>query len=282
MNSHALGVAGAGALTLDRRWRRLRTKVIYWWRHGRWPALDAPTRFTEWVQWRKLHDQRASLSMLTDKAYAKAHVTALVGAGLAVPTLWEGGVLPAQPVAPLPLVVKANHGCNQYRVCTTQAEWSAACVASRRWMRSSYGSWLDEHHYRAARRAILVEPFLGGAGAPVPEDFKVYVFGGQAALIQHHRGRGGDHRWTQFDREWRMVGGAPSDQKAPATLAIMLERAEALAAGHDFLRVDFYEVDGRLWFGEYCLFPGSGLDPFTPDALDLALGALWSRERPLA
>ena len=62
----------------------------------------------------------------------------------------------------------------------------------------------------------------------------------------------------------------------------MLAAAEALAAGHDFLRVDFYEIDGRLWFGEFCLFPGSGLDPFDPVALDDQLGDLWSAARAIA
>ena len=55
----------------------------------------------------------------------------------------------------------------------------------------------------------------------------------------------------------------------------MLAAAESLAAGFDALRVDFYEIGGRMLFGEFCLFPGSGLDPFDPPELDLKLGALW-------
>ena len=65
----------------------------------------------------------------------------------------------------------------------------------------------------------------------------------------------------------------------PINMAEMFRIAEACAVGTDFLRVDFYEVDGRLWFGEYCLYPGSGLDPFVPDSLDLLLGKYWSDAR---
>ncbi len=55
----------------------------------------------------------------------------------------------------------------------------------------------------------------------------------------------------------------------------MIAASERLGAGHDFLRVDFYEVEGRPLFGEFCLFPGSGLDPFDPVSLDDELGRHW-------
>ena len=55
----------------------------------------------------------------------------------------------------------------------------------------------------------------------------------------------------------------------------MLEAAETLAAGMDFVRVDFYEIGGKPLFGEFCLYPGSGLDPFAADWIDAEMGALW-------
>ena len=60
----------------------------------------------------------------------------------------------------------------------------------------------------------------------------------------------------------------------------MLDAAERLAGKRDFLRVDFYEIDGQVKFGEFCLFPGSGLDPFDPVSLDQHLGALWAAQHP--
>ena len=85
------------------------------------------------------------------------------------------------------------------------------------------------------------------------------------------------HRWVQYDRQWRRQSraGVGGESLPPVTLATMLAAAERLAGAHDFLRVDFYEIEGRLLFGEFCLFPGSGLDPFDPPELDLRLGALW-------
>ncbi len=256
----------------------MRVALTYLWRHGLWPSLDRPRRFTEWVQWRKLHDRDVALARLTDKSWSKERADGLVP-GIAVPTLWSGIELPADPPAPLPLVVKANHGCNQYRVIRTEADWAEACRAAPGWLAKTYGGWLDEWHYGAARAFLVIEPFLGGEGAPLPLDYKVYVFGGRAEIVQLHAGRGTRHRWTQFDRDWTALSDHPLPAAPPSKLAEMLDAAERLAAGHDFLRVDFYEVEGRLWFGEFCLFPGSGLDPFHPASLDDRLGACWAAVR---
>lgn len=255
-------------------YRRFRVGLLYLARHWRWPALARPRRFTEWVQWRKLYDRDPGLARLTDKLYSKG-----LAGHLGVPTLWAGKDLPAEPPGPLPLMVKANHGCNQYRVVQTAADWATTRRIAPRWLRWQYGTLLEEWHYGAARRLILVEPFLPGAGADLPNDYKVYVFGGRAEVVQLHVGRGRRHRWTQFDREWRPLSVDPIVAPPPANLAQMLAAAERLAGERDFLRVDFYEVGGRLWFGEFALFPGSGLDPFRPAALDERLGDLWSAAR---
>lgn len=180
---------------------RMRVGLVYWWRHRRWPELEAPARFTEWVQWRKLNDRCPVLARLTDKLHSKEIARGRGTAAAVVPTLWSGERLPVAPPAPFPFIVKANHGCNQYRVVRGPEDYALAKAASQRWMKASYGGLLDEWHYRSARRTLLIEPFLGGKGAELPLDYKVYVFGGRAALVQVHVGRGKAHRWTQFDRE---------------------------------------------------------------------------------
>lgn len=123
-------------------------------------------------------------------------------------------------------------------------------------------------------RGLLAEPLLGG-GLPLPIDYKIYVFGGRATHIQVHLGRGGRHRWILHDLGWRQL--VPTDERPPppSSLAAMIAAAEALACETSFLRVDFYEIEGRPYFGEICLYPGSGLDPFAADWIDLELGSIW-------
>ena len=258
-------------------WARRRVGLFYWLRHWRWPDLDAPQRFTEWVQWRKLNDRQHGLAKLTDKAHAKQVAAARIGQEHVIPTLWLGADLPAVAPWGMPFIVKANHGCGQSLVVRNAADYARARAVAPLWTASAYGGLLDEWHYRAARRLVLVEPYIGGEA--LPHDYKVYVFGGRAEMVQLHVGRGRHHRWSQFDRAWRPLSDDPISAPAPARLADLLAAAEAMAGIEEFLRIDFYCEGGRLLFGECCLYPGSGLDPFRPDALDLALGERWSAAR---
>lgn len=258
-------------------WAKLRVGLVYWWRHGRWPELDAPLRFTEWVQWRKLNDRRHAFAMLTDKAHAKALAAERLTPELLIPTMWLGERLPPIAPWPMPFIVKANHGCGQFVVVRSASDYQRARAVAPLWLARRYGGWLDEWHYRAARRLLMVEPYIGGDVLPL--DYKVYVFGGRAEIVQLHVGRGRRHRWTQYDRDWVPLSDDRIAAPPPGRLAEMLAAAEAVAGAEDFLRVDFYCENGALKFGECCLYPGSGLDPFSPDSLDLSLGALWSAAR---
>ena len=141
--------------------------------------------------------------------------------------------------------------------------------------RRAYGLWLDEWAYRDLPRGYIVEPFLG-SGDRLPVDYKIYVFGGHAVLVQVHLDRGRNHRWTLYDRAWTQVS-MPDEppSPAPANLDRMLAAAETLARPFDFARIDFYEIDGQPKFGEVTFYPGSGLDPFDPPELDRHIGALW-------
>jgi hypothetical protein len=262
---------------------RVRVSLMFLVRHGRLPNLARPRLFNEWVQWRKLHDRDLSLAALTDKLHAKAVAAERIGPALVIPTYWSGTRLPDAAPWPMPFIVKANHGCNQCIVVRCDADWRAAKREAHRWLKRSYGRWLDEWHYRSARHALLVEPFVGPeAGLPV--DYKVFVFGGVAEFVQVHLDRHAKHRWFYFDRSWeRMSPSAGADDiRRPAWLADMLMAAERMAGDRDHLRVDFYEVGDGFRFGETCLFPGSGLDPFDPASLDQVFGRLWTSSSRLS
>ncbi len=254
-----------------------RVTLLYAWRHKRLPDLADPTRFTELVQLRKLTDRSPVQRLLMDKLAAKRIAAERLGARWTVPTLWQGKTLPRLIPFPVPAIIKARHGCNQYEVMTRTADcerWQQIRRAARRWQRRDYGRWLDEWAYRGVPRGILAEPLLGG-GLPLPIDYKIYVFGGRATHVQVHLGRGNRHRWILHDRDWHQLVPAADRPSPPPSLAAMLDAAEALAGDMAFVRIDFYDIGGKPYFGEYCLYPGSGLDPFAADWIDIELGGLW-------
>lgn len=261
---------------------RLRIAITYAWGHRRLPRLYDPRRFTELVQQRKLADRDPLLTVLSDKIAAKPFVRDVLGDAWIIPTLWSGIELPADPPAPCPFILKASHGCNQNAVCRTPDDWPRIRRLARGWTRRPYGLWLDEWAYRGLPRGYLAEPYLGGEGT-APVDYKVYVFGGRAEFVQVHLDRGTNHRWLLHDRDWRQVSRPDlAPVPPPVTLTSMLAAAERLAAPFEFARVDFYEIDGEAKFGEITFYPGSGLDPFDPVALDLMLGERWLAARAAA
>lgn len=260
---------------------RSRVRLTYLSRFGRFPDLARPRLFTEWVQWRKLNDRSAHHPALMDKLAAKGRVARTLGNEWVIPTLWSGRSLPAIPPVSGKAMLKARHGCNQNAVLTDPApgpEWDALRRRSKAWCADPYGGVLDEWAYRAVPRGLLIEPFVSDTDQ-LPIDYKIYVFGGEATHVQVHRDRGGRHRWLLHDREFRPLSPSRDRFAAPASLAAMLAAAETLAAGEDFLRVDFYEVGGRPLFGEFCLYPGSGLDRFGAPGIDRELGSMWSAAR---
>jgi len=260
---------------------RARIGVTYAFRHQRLPDLDNAPRFSEMVQRRKLFDRDPQHIVLMDKIAAKRLAMAQLGCEWITPTLWSARNLPKVQPFPSPSMVKARHGCNQYRALRCAPDllrWRALENLTARWVARPYGGWLDEWAYKHVPRGLLAEPLLGD-GYELPIDYKFYVFGGQATHVQVHVGRARHHRWVLYDRDFRQLVSVKDAPAAPRSLGAMLAAAEELAAGNEFLRVDFYEIDGKPRFGEFCLYPGSGLDPFAADWIDFELGALWHRAR---
>ena len=257
----------------------LRIHITHLWRHHRVCNLARPARFNELVQYRKLHDRNLLLPTLADKLAVKPYVADRLGPEWLIPTLWHGTELPETPPWQRAFVVKSRHGCNQTAFIRSAADdWAAVRRRSRRWMQRDYGFWLDEWLYTHIPRGLLVEPFVGDTGT-LPIDYKLFVFHGRVEFIQVHLQRETRHRWIVFDRDWQRVSSpsADADPPRPHTLPALIEAAETLGRGFDFVRVDMYEVDRRPLFGELTFYPGSGLGRFDPVSLDDRMGACWSR-----
>lgn len=263
----------------------LKLSIIHAWRNGYWPNLQEPRTFNELVQARKLKDRSPLLPILADKARVKDYVARRLGREWVIPTLWVGKELPERPQWPLPFVLKATHAsCNSAFIRTGEEDWPAIRRRAQRWLKRTYGGILDEWLYHQIEPRLIVEPFIGERGA-LPVDYKFFVFGGRAEFIQVDTDRERCHKRAMFDCEWRRLPAElqfpieTRDVPRPRSLHRMIEAAETLSRGFDFVRIDFYEVGDRPMFGEMTFYPGSGLDRFRPFAVDKLFGEHWLRAR---
>jgi hypothetical protein len=163
-------------------------------------------------------------------------------------------------------------------------DWPASLARMRGWLDTNFYDLCREWAYRDIRPRVLCEKYLENQDSGELFDYKLYCFDGKPAAIFVCSGRHGPGgvRYSTYDLDWRRIPvtkGKPTsdlDFAKPATLPTMCQVASSLSAGFPFLRVDFYEVDGRLIVGELTLYPDAGLSPFKPASYELAFGRLFN------
>ncbi|MEV3903877.1 ATP-grasp fold amidoligase family protein [Mycobacterium sp. NPDC050551] len=289
------------------RWRE-RSRLV---RAVRLWRTRNPQTFREKVRYKMLRDHRALVVTFADKAAVRDHVASIVGerylprvyAIVDDPTaLWDVDL-------PDTYVVKPTHGSGAAIVVSGSAPAEARLpsepgswvychvrpeVAPREhvvliaqgWVSQLYGQGPNrEWVYGQIVRRIIVEEMLAGADGAIPDDYKFFVFHGRCAFVQVDVGRFGSRTMDFFRPDWQHLplrGGPPwahPEPAAPGCLAQMIELSERLGAGTDFVRVDLYEVDGRIVFGELTSFPAGGDSPFDPKSFDLEFGRPWTVPR---
>ena len=283
----------------SRRWRKWKLDVrrqlaawfigdrrylsrLYYDRFGILPNLDDPSGFNEKILRRILVDRREFMTCLADKLRVRDYVRERAP-GLALPRLyWWSSRADDLPFDALPdaFVLKANHGSGFVRIVGSKRATDRADLVrlASQWLASDFTLVGREWAYRDVRRAVYAEELLSDDAGELPPDFKLFVFDGRVRMIQVDRDRFARHTQVLYDERWKPIEGSVAAAQGqplarPAALSQMIEAAEALAAGIDFLRVDLYEIGGRPVFGELTHYPNKGLSRFRPESLDALLGS---------
>jgi hypothetical protein len=251
--------------------------------HGKLPNLTHPVTFSEKIAHRKLYDRDPRISPLVDKIAAKVQMASRFGSEFVIPTLAIFDTAAEVDFAALayPCVVKPNHASGFNVFLKERPAYEAK-------MRRKLGRLLSYRHERASEEwaysqiapRLLVEPWIEfGKNGLV--DYKFHTFGGKVFSIQVDVGRYTDHRRCFYDPAWNRISlellfpKASYDIRPPLALAEMLRYAEQIGEGFSYVRVDLYEVAGKVKFGEATFYPGAGLESFNPPEFDAIFGAQW-------
>lgn len=245
-----------------------------------------PQTLNEKIQYKMMHDRRPVVRIYSDKVAVRDYISQRLP-GLRQPRLlgvYRRSSEVAANVPPGPWVMKGSHAAGMVLICkpgeTIPPETIARTAAS--WLATDYATRHWEWQYHRLPRRVLFEEYLGTPAEP-PADYKFFTIHERVRLITVDRGRFGRHTRDLFRPDWTHLptrkGKTPNSvvpPERPAQLGEMIQVAEQLARGHDFLRVDLYVVDGRIYFGELTHAPAAGTTPFEDQALDLELGQQWT------
>lgn len=261
-------------------------RLLYHARIGKRLHLESPSTFNEKLQWLKLHDRNPLYTKLVDKAEVKPWVAERIGWEHIVPTLgvWDSFDEIDFDALPDRFVLKCTHDSGGLAICRDKASFDIEAARNKieKSLAKNYYWRTREWPYKDVRPRILAEEYLDPSepGGDL-YDYKLFRFtdGRLVTLLMTDRYTDEAISKTFFDDEWHALpmseGGHPTREALakPAAFEQMKELASKLGEGMPFVRVDFYESNGGLYFGEMTFYPNSGFEQFDPNEWDVAFGS---------
>lgn len=258
-------------------------KIIYRVKMGKKLNLDPPITFNEKIQWLKLHDRKPEYSLMVDKYEAKKYVADIIGDQYIIPTLGVWDCFDDIDFDSLPnqFVLKCTHDSGGLIICKDKAlfDVNAARRKINTCLKHSFYWGQREWPYKDVKHRIIAEQYLEDENGEL-NDYKFFCFGGVVKFFKIDFDRHIDHHANYYDFRGNLLpfgeaafAPVPSRMLSmPSKLEEMIQLARKLSNGHRFLRVDFYEVKGKIFFGELTFYPASGLGVFTGEKWDIKLG----------
>lgn len=246
--------------------------------------LDNPQTFNEKLQWLKLYDRKPIYTLMVDKIEAKKLVAEAIGEEYIIPTLgvWDRFDDIDFDKLPNQFVLKCSHDSGGLVICRDKntLDFEAARKKINDCLSHSFFWAGREWPYKDVKPRILAEQYMEDEATHELRDYKIFTFGGvpKALFIATDRGSNEETKFDFFDAEFKhlpFTNGHPNADVTPAkpeTFEKMKELASKLSQNIPQLRVDFYEVNGKTYFGELTFAHWSGLMPFEPEKWDKTFG----------
>ena len=241
--------------------------------------------FTEKLQWLKIFDSTPLKSRLADKYLVRNWVSEKIGEQYLIPLLgvWDNFDDIDFDELPDQFVLKCNHGSGMNIIVRDKKSFDVTRAREKinAWLATDFASLFLELHYTNIKRKIIVEKFMPADNESDIPDYKFWCFDGHVEYIQVDRNRSTNHVQRFYSVNWEPLSfnicGHTIDKKIsekPSSLETMLNIAKKLSAGFNFVRVDLYLIEGKIYFGEMTFTPLCGYFKWNPEDIDYYLGSL--------
>ncbi|MFI7744892.1 ATP-grasp fold amidoligase family protein [Kocuria rhizosphaericola] len=266
-----------------------RRRLVHARNHHRLLRLENPQTFNEKISWRMVYDRREELSVTCDKKAMKILAADRAADLVRIPrTIWSGTDLNELEIIKLPeyWVLKPNHRSGLVHIGRGIPNMVEIKTATVGWLDEINWSVHGEWAYSRAERTLLVEEHIGTPGE-VPIDYKFEVFDGVVRAAWVYLDRFKDFRGFMVDRNFQRlaVQGEVNNLRIdevvgkPPNYERMVQAAERIAKGFDYMRVDLYDTGDHVWFGETTPYSANGNEVFQPAWFDYTLGSYWTLPR---
>lgn len=266
---------------------KLRMQILFLRRFGKLCNFTDPISFNEKIQFKKLVNREAILSIAADKIKSKQFVKN-IATDLYIPeTIWQAESANEIDnlnfeLLPSNYVFKANHTSQTIEIIKNSNHLPTKKMKylTNNWLKHDQASALGEWAYQNIPPRVFIEEYLDFNGAE-PDDYKFFVYHGKVHFIQLDSDRFTNHKRNMFDKYWSDLGFDYSCQRKvptpvkPIFLDSMIDIAEKIGCNFDFVRVDLYWYNNKVTFGELTIYPGAGFEKFPEQRWDNLLGAPW-------
>ena len=246
--------------------------------------LNNPKTFSEKLQWLKLYDRKPEYTRMVDKYEAKKYVADIIGDEYIIPTLAVYNSTSEIDLEALPdkFVLKCTHDSGSVAICKDKKTFQKreAFAILEKGLSKNYFWQNREWPYKNVKPRIIAETYMEDIETQELRDYKFFCFDGKVKALFIAEDRQGDEetKFDFFDADFHHLdirNGHPNADTPPAkphSFEKMKEMAEKLSQGIPHLRVDFYEANGKIYFGELTFSHWSGFTPFEPEEWDLKFG----------
>ncbi len=251
--------------------------------------ISHPRTLNEKILWLKLYDHRTIQTKCADKYTARDFLKEKFGEKYLIPLLyvtdnWRDMVI--ENIPDEPCIIKASHSQGDMLIVKDKGKIDIKRLRydARTWMIRNLYYETQEWQYKDCKPLILIEKLLMDKDGHIPNDYKLHFFNGKLEFVYCSIGRETVNKRNIYDANWNPLyfswvepekdpeGLRGEEIPAPASFEEMKNVGAEIAKEFPYVRVDFYDVEGKLYFGEITLHHGGGFDVFKPEEYDRLYG----------
>jgi len=253
--------------------------------------LKNPQTFNEKLQWLKLYDRNPEYTKMVDKYEVREYIKEKIGEEYLIPLIGVYDKFDDIDFDELPnqFVIKCNHDSGGLVICKDKGKLNIEETRKKinKSLKRNYYYSGREWPYKNVKPRIIIEKYMEDSNKSDLIDYKLFCFNGipKIVLVCSERFLSSNMCKTWFDMNWKLIDITESGHRVDSTISKpkqlkkMVELSKKLSKNIPFIRVDWYEIGDKLYFGELTFYPASGFEKFEPKEWNKKIGDMLSIDK---